>query len=354
MRYRFVFAASILLSLISTVALAGPQDPPVTYTTLDPPNATAAIVETVSANGTIAGYYFPSGSQQQQSFVISPTGTYRFYQIPFGYSTQVYAVNNVGSTTGDYFSQGGLAHEYARAGNGRVDYFDPPRARTTFTSPGGINDFDELTGGHMDSNFVHHGFVANLFGTLTVFDVPGATSTTGETINNTGVVAGIYFGTANNAYHAFVRDQLGNITPFDAPGAGTTNAQGTSVQRINSTGQIAGYYADSSTVFHGFLRSPDGTFAIFDAPDAAQTSGLGTIATGINSAGQVVGYYLDSSELVHGFFRDQYGNITEFDDPDAGGTGAFEGTYAFGISNTGVIVGYYYDSNNLAHAYKRQ
>jgi hypothetical protein len=348
MRRRFVFAASVLFSLLSTAVVATSQ----TYTSLDPPNAAAAIVETISANGTIAGFYTPIGSEREQSFVISPTGTYRFYQIPFGQSTQVSAVNNVGSTTGYYFSQVG-AHEYAMAGNGKVDYFDPPRARATFTSPGGINDFDELTGVHTDSNSVDHGFVANLFGTMTLFDVPEATSTGGVSINDTGVVAGFYFSTANLAHHAFVRDQAGNITPFDAPGAGTGNVQGTFAEGINSAGQIAGYYADSSTILHGFLRSPDGTFTTFDAPDAAHHANAGTVGLGINDAAQIVGYYLDKQNLVHAFLRDQRGNVTEFEDPNAG-TQANQGTYAFGISDTGIVVGYYYGSDNLAHAYKRQ
>jgi hypothetical protein len=352
MRHRLVFAASVLLSIISIVVFAASQAKPVAYTSLDPPNAAAAIVETISANGTIAGFYTPIGSEREQSFVISPAGIYRFYQIPFGQSTQASAVNNVGSTTGYYFSQAG-AHEYAMAGDGKVDYFDPPRARTTFTSPGGINDFDELTGVHTDSDSVDHGFVANLFGTMTLFDVPEATSTGGVSINDTGVVAGFYFSTANLAHHAFVRDQFGNITPFDAPGAGTGNVQGTFAEGINSAGQIAGYYSDSSTVLHGFLRSPDGTFTTFDAPDAAHHANAGTVGLGINDAGQIVGYYSDSGNLVHGFLRDQHGNITEFEDPNAG-TEANQGTYAFGISDSGIIVGYYYASDNLAHAYKRQ
>ncbi len=351
MRDRLVFTASVLFALLSSAVLAASQ----TYTTLDPPNSSETIVQAISANGTIAGYYQPVGSQASQCFVIDPSGNYRFYDIPFAYSTVVYFVNNAGSTTGSYFSQGGLGHEYARDHSGKIDFYDPPRAKRTYTRPAGINDLGEVTGEHSDSHFVQHGFTADLFGALTVFDPPGAVSTTGISINDSGVVAGGYFTyTGGNPPHAFVRDQFGNITTFDAPDAGTAGNQGTSAIAINSVGQIAGYYGDSNSINHGFLRGVDGTVTEFDAPDAAQIANYGTFAAGSNSAGQVVGYYVDSNGLVHGFLRDQHGNFTEFDDPDASGTGQYQGTYAFGISNTGVIVGFYYDSSSNVHGYKRQ
>jgi hypothetical protein len=348
MRHRLVFAASVLLSLISTGVLAASQ----TFTTLDPPNSSETLVLAISANGTIVGYYQAVGSEAYQSFVINPAGNYGFPEIPFAYSTEADAVNNAGSTIGYYYSQGDLQHEYAMAGqNGKVDFFDPPRAKREYTRIGAINNLNEVTGVHTDSHFVEHGFTADLFGTLTVFDAPGAVSTVGISINDSGVVAGGYFTyTGGNPPHAFVRDQVGNITTFDAPGAGTEGNQGTEVTAINSVGQIAGYYGDSNSVYHGFLRGVDGTVTEFDAPDAA---GFGTFALGINSAGQVAGYYFDSNEGAHGFLRDQHGNITEFDDPNAG-TAQNEGTYSFGISDTGVIAGFYIDGGGIVHGFKRK
>jgi len=348
MHHRLVLAASILLSIISTAVLAASQ----TYTTLDPPNASETIVFSISENGTIAGYYQATGSQQYESFVISPAGAYKFQEIPFAYSTEVAGVNNGGSTIGYYYSQGDLQHEYAMVGqSGKIDFFDPPRAKRIYTRCGAINNLNEVTGVHTDSHFVQHGFTADLFGMLTVFDPPGSKSTVGLAINDSGVVAGGYFTyTGGNPLHGFVRDQLGNITTFDAPGAGTQGDQGTEVTAINSVGQVVGYYGDSNSVYHAFLRGVDGTVTEFDAPDA---TGFGTYAYGINSAGEVVGYYFDSTEAAHGFLRDQYGNFTEFDDPSAG-TGQYQGTFAFGISDTGVIAGYYEDSEGSVHGFKRQ
>jgi hypothetical protein len=350
MRHRLVFAASVLIALTSTAVLASSQ----TYTTLDPPNSNYAIVYAISANGTIAGFYERNGSSREESFVINPAGVYAFYSIPYGYSTEVYAVNNFGSTTGKYyFGVGGGGHEYARGATGKIEYLDPPRQSYTPTEFGGINNLNQVTGTYVDSSGLDQGFVANLFGNLTLFDVPGASSTFGGRINDSGVIDGLYYVATDRADHAFVRDQFGNITAFDVPGAGTGVAQGTAASGINSSGEIVGYYVDSGYNYHGFLRAPDGTITTFDAPDAGTGDGYGTLGLGINDAGQITGFYVDSSTVIHGFLRDQYGNITEFAEPNAG-TGINQGTYAYGIGNTGIIVGYYYDSSSNIHAFKRQ
>ncbi len=344
MRHRLVFAASVLLSLVSAAIPAAPQ----TYTTLDPPGCGYAAVYAMSANGTIAGYC-------TEFFVISAAGEYSFYLIPYGRLVNLSAVNNAGSTTGRYSpSLHGQFHEYARSGNGKVWYLDPPRSADAQAEFAGINNLNQVSGDQAESNGIREGFVADWFGQLTLYAVPGALDTFGGLINDSGVIAGGYYNSgAEVPSHAYVRDQVGNITPFDAPGAGTGSAQGTFVGGLNSEGQISGGYVDSNQVAHGYIRDTDGTLTTFDAPDAGSRSDQGTLGGGINDAGQIAGYYYDSSYVAHGFFRDQSGNITEFDDPSAG-TGEGQGTMPFAISNTGIIAGIYYDSNFTVHAFKRQ
>jgi hypothetical protein len=55
--------------------------------------------------------------------------------------------------------------------------------------------------------------------------------------------------------HGFVRDVQGNITSFDVPGAGSTPGgfQGTYGYANNDGGDITGEYIDGNNVQHGFL-----------------------------------------------------------------------------------------------------
>jgi hypothetical protein len=348
MRHRFVFAASVLLSLISTADLGASQ----TFTTLDPPGSSQAAAYAVSANGTIAGNCGRCGSGGgYEAFVINPAGNYTFYSIPFGHYATAYWVNNFGSTTGWYSVKGGSnSHEYARDAIGKVEYLDPPKSTDTHTQFAGINNLNQVTGGYVGSSGLSQGFVADLFGQLTIFDVSGAEETFGGEINDAGVIVGIYYPSPTlHPTHSFVRDQFGNITPFDDPDA----VEGTYAGAINASGQIAGIYVDANYGYHGFIRGADGTFTNFDVPGEGTGEFQGVIGASINDAGQVAGCYYGSNNVTYGFLRDQYGNFTEFSDPNAG-SGLGQGTYVTGISNTGVIVGYYLDSGGNLHAFKRQ
>src|SRR5689334_1772891 len=85
--------------------------------------------------------------------------------------------------------------------------------------------------------FCSHLYAAS--GTITTFDVPGATSTYPGSINPAGAITGYYVGT-DNQNHGFLRAADGAITTFDAPGAVSTTPTG-----INPAGAITGYYISS-------------------------------------------------------------------------------------------------------------
>src|SRR5215831_8236620 len=85
-------------------------------------------------------------------------------------------------------------------------------------------------------------------GTITFFDVPGATNTVPLSINADGVIVG-RFRTAG-LVHGFVRSPSGDITTIDVPGANITVTAG-----INNRGDIVGQYGvpSSPSGRHGFL-----------------------------------------------------------------------------------------------------
>ena len=90
-------------------------------------------------------------------------------------------------------------------------------------------------------------------GTVTTFDVPGASQVTyAYSINPAGVIAGSYQD-ASYAHHAFVRAVDGTITTFDVRGMGTGPSQGADEYSINPAGAITGTYFDSNFGQHGFI-----------------------------------------------------------------------------------------------------
>ena len=104
----------------------------------------------------------------------------------------------------------------------------------TFTGPGGadiypnaINNSGQVVGMFTDSAGASHGFLRSADGTsLTVIDVPGATSTAPVSINNGGWVAGSFVtaGTVAGSVYSpgtrgFRLSPNGSLTIIDAPTA---------------------------------------------------------------------------------------------------------------------------------------
>jgi probable HAF family extracellular repeat protein len=160
--------------------------------------------------------------------------------------------------------------------------------------------------------------------TFTTIDVPGASATFADGINDAGQIVGTN-NTAGN-FHGFL-DIGGSFTTIDVPGAFDTGAHG-----INDAGQIVGNFSVggplSPTIFpHGFLR--DTGFTVVDAPFAI----TGTQPFGISGAGdKIVGNFFKGFGPLA--FLDTGGSFTTIDPP-----GAVLAS-AFGINSMGdKIVG---------------
>ncbi len=206
--------------------------------------------------------------------------------------------------------------------------------------------------------------------TITTIDAPnaGKTSSYGtraNVINTSGVIAGFYADSTYNAFHSYVRAKDGTITEFDAPGAGAVGKfppfplsmwnPGTYAIAIDAVGAVAGFYVDSGIVKHGYLRTPDGAFTAIDAPNAGTAAHQGTNAANMNVQGTIAGYYIDANNMQHGFVRTRDAAITEFDVPvAASGPGLGTTTYwSQCLNEAGAITGSYFDSNGAAHGYVR-
>jgi uncharacterized membrane protein len=159
----------------------------------------------------------------------------------------------------------------------------------------------------------------------TSIDIPGATSSIVEGINDAGDTVGIFSDGAGT--HAFMQDHQG-LHELSFP-AGTATPLA-----INNRGDIVGSIRDAARHTHGFLLQ-DGVLTILDFPGAVLT-----IAEGINDHGEICGLFQPNGLSVHGFRLDSQG-FTSIDHPGARGLGFTE---AIGINNQGDISGFFLDS----------
>jgi hypothetical protein len=277
------------------------------------------------------------------------TGVIVSFGVPDATVSYVYAINASGTISGTSIDSQSVAHGFLRDASSNFTSIDEPDADTQpnrGTDVTGINDMGEVTGLYWCDDAIGTsspcGFVRDQLGNYTSFVVSNAAATVGVSINNAGVIAGLY-GIPNDTsgkQFAFIRDASGNITTFLPPNANTMNIAG-----INASSQIAGSYrSDIDNNFHGFVRAASGNVKTFDGPQSVQT---GTAA--INNNGTVVGSFYTQAGLAHGYFRDAQGNFTSFDVPVAGN----QGTYAAAINAAGTIAGYYVDAKSVIHGYVR-
>lgn len=182
---------------------------------------------------------------------------------------------------------------------------------------------------------MYHGFVRSPEGSITTFDVPGATNGTEVTgINVAGTITGSWFGPPNSDVgQGYVRAADGIFTTFNVPSAGATAGFS-----INAAGTVAGaYYAVDSEP--GFVRTSDGTITTFGKKGGFSS----TVPYSINGAGEIAGILDDGV----GFVRTASGTIVGFQAPGA------TATYAYGINSSGAVTGWYMDANSVYHGFLR-
>ena len=217
--------------------------------------------------------------------------------------------------------------------------FDVPGA--TGTQVNGVNDGGVFEGAFTDASG-QHGFVDSAAG-LARFDFPGTSGVTQAfAIDNAGDVVGVYADAAG-ASHGFRRSPGGAITALPpAPGAGTGSGQGTFPTGITDSGEIVGFSVGPDGVAHGYAQSPDGRFTVINAPGAGAAAGQGTFLFSVDDRGVICGGYVTSGNVEFGLV-DRGGQITSIDDP-ATPQNAAGGTDADGFAR-GVMVGDYIDAN---------
>ena len=164
--------------------------------------------------------------------------------------------------------------------------------------------------------------------TFTTIDVPGAGLTSVQGINTVGDMVGYYGNSGNGASHAFLL-RSGIFTFFDYPGANSTRASG-----INDSGLIVGYTVG--------LRERGFTFDGNAFTSIRSGNNTATVTWGLNNAGDIVGgagtiYTTQGFEMRGGHFK----TISP--------PGEYVYVYATGVNNLGKVVGWD-DSGGFAYS----
>jgi uncharacterized membrane protein len=214
-------------------------------------------------------------------------------------------------------------------GNDNLTFTSIDFPGSIFTSAHAINSAGQIVGRYTDAEGTNHGWLLS-GGEFTTIDFPDAAFTGATEINAAGDIVGLYKTVVSGPFHGFLL-RGGEFTSIDFP-----DSTGTSATGINARGDIVGGYCDGTIMLcpfgglgnHGYLLNGD-AFATIDFPGASITE-----PWKVNSRGEVVGFYVDTIGMTHGYLRSS-GEFTSIDFPGAADT------EALGINSSGEIVGGY-------------
>jgi hypothetical protein len=185
----------------------------------------------------------------EQGFIYSG-GTYTFFSRPGWTNTEARAISNSGLVVGWSYETDGMGGTTSSSGfiynPATSTYTDIPIPGSPFVIAQGINNAGQVVGSALFVPGGQQGWLRQPGGTISLFQVAGE-STHARGINDVGVLTGFVSGAANSGF-------VGTSSGFellDVPGAATTVGES-----INNAGQVAGLWFDAADVTHGFMATP--------------------------------------------------------------------------------------------------
>jgi uncharacterized protein DUF3466 len=287
-----------LALMFAVAASAGAQ----TLTTIDVPDASAAVALDINDAGVIVGRYLSSIDGQTHGFLRTSRGDLRSIDVPGAIFTVAAGINNDGYIVGQFR----LATDSPRVrrgfllSEGGFKEIDPPGA--LFTNVLGIGEGGAIVGRYCTTvaspctpnSRTVHGFLL-VDGVYTTIDVPGALGTNAWSISPGGTILGGYTG-ADGSTNLFLLTSDGFSDVTGPPGTSVELDKG----GLNPEGDVVAAYCDTTCVatgadFHGLLIGGHRSVTV-DVPGARST-----ILFGTNARRDLVGLYIDGSGATHGF-----------------------------------------------------
>jgi probable HAF family extracellular repeat protein len=259
-------------------AAATPASAHYKFITIGPPDSPYAVADGINNGGLVTGYYEDSSSVFH-GFVWQ-NGVFKTVDYPGAAYTYLFGTNNLGVAIG-YYGDGTTNHAVKYSVQSCTWTALPDIPNYSQNEGYGINDAGVAVGNAFGSSTA----VAWIWDPITrlysFLDVPGAAqySTSPSGLNDKEQVAG-YFADANGMYHGFI-EQGGAYTTIDVPGATETYPDG-----INNKGTIQGQWDNADYTAQGFLITGEGQFFDVDYPGPEMTA-----IVGINDRGDLSGGY---------------------------------------------------------------
>lgn len=113
-------------------------------------------------------------------------------------------MNSSGEITGTTFdTTGQIVADFVRTPDGSITTFSPGEG-SSITVPFAINNAGYIVGYHTNPKGISHGFLRRPNGSITPFNVPGATLILPESINSAGAITGYYQANSYSNPHGFL------------------------------------------------------------------------------------------------------------------------------------------------------
>jgi hypothetical protein len=205
------------------------------YTTFTAPGGGFTYALDINDSGDIVGFY--NDSVTARGYLRSAAGLFTSFDVPGASTTRAQGINNKGQIVGVYQVATTLGG-FLREADGTFHLFQVSSA--TRAEPSKIND-----GGTIVGRDDGPGFFGTIDGGFTLFNAQGGTLAYG--INDLGVIVG----RRDNAFgdtSAFIRQADGSIQIYRLTGASTTT-----FYDINNSGVMVGMYQDGRGDAHGFI-----------------------------------------------------------------------------------------------------
>lgn len=201
----------------------------------------------INNRGQIAGILTDPVSGITHGFLRETSGKVSIFDPPTSFQTSVDDINDAGIIVGSYFnSTDSKRYGFKRLSNGTIISF--PHDLCEFNYVRGVNNKGQVTGCCIQLAGPQHGYIMQPNGTITIFDPPASVSTDPWTINDNGVIAGMYQTRDREHGHGFIRWSNGTIISFDYAREGMTIPHS-----INLIGCIAGTYETADRQVSSFL-----------------------------------------------------------------------------------------------------
>lgn len=297
----------------ATSSTASPGHGRYSFTTLDnPADLTFNQLLGFNNHGIIAGYLGSgaAGHPNKGYVLVRTQAGFKIMKenFPGSTQTQVTGLNDRGVTVGFWSDMNNANQQndnfgfYWRSGRFHtVNFPTGDNASPPVNQLLGVNDGDIAVGFYTNGQGSNRGYEYNIrtrqFTRVLVPGAPGGVkgpSLTAAAINNNGDVAGFYNKTKSQV-DAFLKERSGRFITLAYPRASMTQALG-----VNDFREVVGVYTvgtGDNAATHGFTWTPGRGFKTVDDPH-----GVGaTTVNGVNNSGDILGFYTDGAGNTDGF-----------------------------------------------------